>query len=128
MSTDASCLGCLDQGFHRGPVSALSLPPQWQMTPCKQLEAWERLGGLTVYSELEVLGLLAGWAEGHTLVVALITQVAVGDPEDLAVLLGLDTRVSGEDRPREVVKAKLLVGPGAGQASCADWGSQLGTS
>lgn len=49
-------------------------------------------------SELKVLGLLAGWAEGHTLVPALISQVTVGDSENLAILLKLDVRLPQKDR------------------------------
>lgn len=55
--------------------------------------------GLTVHPEPEVLGLLAGGAEGHTLVPPLIPQVTAGDPENLAVLLQLDIRVSRRDGP-----------------------------
>lgn len=55
--------------------------------------------GLTVDPELEVLGLLAGGAEGHALVPPLVAQVAAGDPEQLAVLQELDVRVPGPDRP-----------------------------
>ena len=50
--------------------------------------------GLTLHPELEVLGLLASGAEGHTLVPSLIPQVTAGDSENLAILLELDVRVS----------------------------------
>lgn len=60
--------------------------------------------GLTVDSELKVLGLLAGWAEGHALVPPFIPQVTGGDSENLAVLLQLDSRVPRKDRSGKMVK------------------------
>lgn len=52
-----------------------------------------------MHSEPEVLGLLAGRAEGHTLVPSFVPQVTAGDSENLAILLELDVRVSWKDRP-----------------------------
>lgn len=67
------------------------------------VEGWEG-AGLTVDSELEVLGLLAGWAEGQALVLSLVPEVTVGDSENLAVLLELDVGVSQKDRSGKMVK------------------------
>lgn len=64
--------------------------------------------GLTVDSELKVLGLLAGGAEGHALVPPLVAQVAAGDSEQLAVLQQLDVRVPGKDRPGKEVRTVRL--------------------
>lgn len=60
-------------------------------------------------SELEVLRLLACWAEGHTLVPPLVPQVTAGDPENLAVLLELDVRVPRKDGPARMVRRTVLV-------------------
>ena len=67
--------------------------------------------GLTVDSELKVLGLLAGWAEGHALVLPFIPQVTGGDSENLAFLLQLDARVPRKDRSGKMVKRRLSVRP-----------------
>lgn len=61
--------------------------------------------GLTVDVELEVLGLLARWAEGCALVPPCVPRVAAGDPEDLAILPELDARVSQEDSPGDTSSA-----------------------
>lgn len=89
--------------------------------PCTQRAAEGRLasspaGGragarLTVDSELEVLRLLARWAEGHTLVPPLVPQVTAGDSQNLAVLLELDVRVPWKDRPARMVRRTVLVRP-----------------
>lgn len=63
--------------------------------------------GLTVDAELEVLGLLACWAEGCALVLPRIPRVAAGDPEDLAILLELGARVSRKDRPGDTASGSL---------------------
>lgn len=57
-----------------------------------------------MHSEPEVLGLLAGWAEGHALVPPLIPQVTAGDSEHLAAVLELDVRVPQWDRPGRIVR------------------------
>lgn len=97
------------QGAHslETPISALHLPP------CSgQPVAGGREGaGLTVDSELKVLGLLASWAEGHTLVPPFIPQVSAGDSENLAVLLELDARVPWKDRSGKMAKKRLPVRP-----------------
>lgn len=68
-------------------------------------QGWAGAGArLTVDSELEVLGLLAGGAEGYALVPPLVAQVAAGDSEQLAVLQELDVRVPGKDRPGKEVR------------------------
>lgn len=71
--------------------------------------------GLTVDSELEVLRLLARWAEGHALVPPLVPQVTAGDSENLAVLLELDMRVSWKDRPAKMVRRTAPSGRGGGR-------------
>lgn len=52
-------------------------------------------------AELKVLGLLAGWAEGHTLVSPFITQVTADNSENLAILLEQGVRVPWKDGPGE---------------------------
>lgn len=82
--------------------------------------------GLTVDSELEVLCLLARWAEGHALVPPLVPQVTAGDSKNLAVLLELDMRVSRKDRPAKMVRRTAPVrlrrwqGPAALRTSRAE--------
>lgn len=52
-------------------------------------------------AELKVLGLLAGWAEGHTLIPSFVAQVTADDSENLAILLQQDVRVPWKEGPRE---------------------------
>lgn len=56
---------------------------------------------LTVNAELKVLGLLAGWAEGHTLIPPFVTQVTADNSENLAILLQQDVRIPWKEGPRE---------------------------
>lgn len=62
-----------------------------------------------MHPELEDLGLLAGGAEGHTLVLPLVPQVIAGDSENLAILLQLDMRVPQRDGPGGTVKRRPAV-------------------
>lgn len=66
-------------------------------------------------AELKVLGLLASWAESHTLVPPFITQVTVGNSENLAILLEQGVRVPWKDGPGE----KPLIRPGCLRGSCS---------
>lgn len=83
----------------------------------------EQLGlegtGLTVNAELKVLGLLAGWAEGHTLIPPFVTQVTADNSENLAILLQKDVRVLWKEGPRE----KTSIRPGC---QCVSWESPTG--
>lgn len=115
------------------PVVAPSHPPHHPTTPPPlakaaagsrggKLPEQPGLGGteLTVNAELKVLALLAGWAEGHTLIPPFITQVTSGNPEDLAILLQQDMWVPGKYGPGE----KPSVRPGCRWGCCAE-GMQL---
>lgn len=125
-------------GFGTAGPDSLSLPPALlaQKTPpplsvpsslhAAGSRGWGGRGGqLTLHSELEVLGLLAGGAEGHTLVPSLVPQVTAGDSENLAVFLELDSRVSWEDGPGRAVMRTPAVraglrrgGPATGEKRC----------
>lgn len=75
-------------------LASLSLPGSSRKQGRKLLELLGLEGtGLTVNAELKVLGLLAGWAEGHTLILSFVTQVTTDNSENLAILLQQDVRI-----------------------------------
>lgn len=93
--------------------------------PSTQGGGWAE-AGLTVDSELEVPGLLARWAEGHTLVPPFVPQVTGGDAEKLATLPQRDARVSGTDRPGRTWGQQCPSGRGAGDQGGAPRGPHSG--
>lgn len=94
----------------------------WGRAEARQGPGRGRAGaGLTVDSELKVLGLLAGRADGCTLVPPLVAQVAAGDSEQLAVLQELDVRVPGKDGPGKEVRTVRL---GSRRAGAAAWSTK----
>lgn len=83
-------------------LALLSLPGSGRRQGRKLLEQLGLEGtGLTVNTELKVLGLLAGWAESHTLILSFVTQVTTDNSENLAILLQQDVRIPWKDGPRE---------------------------
>lgn len=83
-------------------LAFLSLPGSSRRQGRKLLEQIGLEGtGLTVNAEPEVLGLLAGWAEGHTLILSFVTQVTTDNSENLAILLQQDVRIPWKDGPKE---------------------------
>lgn len=83
-------------------LALLSLPDSGRRQGRKLLEQLGLEGtGLTVNTELKVLGLLAGWAESHTLILSFVTQVTTDNSENLTILLQQDVRIPWKDGPRE---------------------------
>lgn len=90
-------------------LTLLSLPGSNRRQGRKLLDQLGLEGtGLTVNAELKVLGLLASWAEGHTLILPFVTQMTANNSENLAILLQQDVRIPWKEGPRE----KPLIRPG----------------